>query len=911
MAFSNQALSLRKLALGCLIVLLTASCTSLNPEYVQGIIPQVAEPSILEPITVGNVFTVGEPIRIGVNAAGSRLTFELRDVHGVVVKKGSRNLARGVLELRLPRGEQGFYRLKVQAWRGNRLTEEAETTLAVLSPFDFANVLPDDSIFAAQTHFVQFLERPLYDPVTQRYVTPGVPRYSAAVAPLIAKAGARTVRDELPWSVVEPPEGGERGAYAFPETFDRYMRALEESGLRSLTILNYGNRLYDVDEEGIGAIPYTDEGRQGYADYGVALRDRYGTQIVEFEVWNEPNAGGAPWNRGPCNNVGPVLPNPVHIECYVELLKTTYETIKAEHPYVRITGPAGVTIPYSYLEALFRAGALDYLDAVTIHPYAAGAGAPEFAYGNPAAGFIGTTIADRVHQLRELIRRYNSGQDKPIYFTEIGWPSGNVPGAVSELSQAKYLVRMYAMAIASGVEKVFWYEFVNNGLERDRPGQNYGLVHIEGDPLGSFTPKPSFVAYAVAAQQLTGAHFVSETATPSGVWRYTFARDGATTDLIWLPADTNVNSARQVVTLHADGPLTVTDMVGKTRHYTPLDGKVYLTVSGDPIYVSGPLIDVTDGAALSLEPGPSSTPLVLTVDNRGGTKPLHAIFDLSGEGRAYPVLAQPGEVVRREVALSGEPGLRTVFADVTVRGQLVGTLSRSVYIVNPAELPFAENVLYGDTFPYPGTRGLSLRGMPPEIDNTSLGATYTGFAPAQFVVSSIDLANSVNDGRSGALRVAPPAGADVTLVLPVPARRFSAEVDLVPFTGSGDGSRNVGLFLTSAGEGNFFNSPVAFRAGIGLLNNHSLRVQKRGGNQHLTPVGELTDYAPDNWNRLRLDVDLDAGTITIFFNGVMEGSHRFLDLERVEFVGLEAAPGTGGGTAYLDNFSVSPLEGGQ
>ena len=530
---------------------------------------------------------------------------------------------------------------------------------------------------------------------------------------------------------------------------------------------------------------------------------------------------------------------------------------------------------------------------------------PSFTYNNPA--FIGTSLEDRARQLRNLIRQYNGGEDKPIYFSEIGWPTGAATRTVSELGQAKFLTRAYVLSLAVRVDKVFWYDFVNDGAEDDKREQNFGLIHAAIDPNGAYTPKPGYVAYAVAARQLTGATFASKDSAPEGVMNYRFSTASGDLRVLWLPEDTDVNSASKSVVLKTSSTLTVTNMVGKTKTYTPINGEVYLTISGEPVYVSGSLSAVSEAPRLRLESGTPEAPLLLVVDNSAGTKPLHANFQLEGENRTYPVLAQPGEVIRKPAVLEGPLGLRTVYADVTVQGKLVANLYQSVYVTDPATLPFPEDAFYGDTFPYPDTRGESLQGDPPQLDTTGQSVTYSGFAPAQFVPTSVAVANDLNDGGAGALQLTPPANAAVTLTLPVPARRFAAEVDLVPFSGDGDGGRNLGLALLGTPDGNFFNSPVAVRVGVGMLRNANLRVQKRGGNQFTTPVSELSGYDATNWNRLRLEVDLDAGTITVFFNGATVGSYSFAGLTDVAYIALDAAPGGTAGTGYLDTLVVTPL----
>jgi hypothetical protein len=622
----------------------------------------------IEQTKLGNVFLDNEQAVFGLQTKGDSISWEVYDLWNTKIAEGKRAAGSGELRLTLPIKELGYYLLKVSALEDGEVIDQVENSFSILSPYNFDNI--NDSRFAIGTHFGQFKERPEYNPETGQYETRGVPNQDPEMVPLIKMAGVNQVRDELPWNNVEP----EKGKYVFPDTYNDYIGELERHGLSSLSIFNYGNKLYDVDKHGIGAAPYTDEGREAYANYGKALLDQYGSQIKDVEVWNEYN-GNAPWNRGPCR---------MDTKCYYEMLKETYTTVKAAHPDVRVTGPAGVTLPYGWLENLFKLGALEYLDVVTVHPYGF-PNSPEKGYKGPNLKGVG--LEARIQQLQELIKKYNNGESKPIYFTEIGWGTQqNDPRGVKERTQAQYLVRTHVMSFAAGVEKVFWYEFKNSKVLPEGPGANFGMVRHEKDPKGKYAPKPSYVSYSVMTRQLSEAEFVSKDSTPEDVRSYVFRKGDQDTRVIWTAEES------QNITVESDEAVTVTDMMGKEETYHPYEGKVYLTVSEDPLYVKGNVKGISVGSMVSLNNDQAVTgekiPLTLTVDNSESSRSVPVKLDIHGEKVPFVLTAKKGEKLEKEVLVRGQdmPGTRKVIADVRIRGKLAGKVSTEVEILEPLNL---------------------------------------------------------------------------------------------------------------------------------------------------------------------------------------------------------------------------------
>lgn len=603
---------------------------------------QTASPApALQSTALGNVFTVGQPVRLELKGAAVRWT--LRDANGVPLRTGQAGA--GVLDLgALP---AGMYVLEVSAG-----SDYARTTLAVLSP------LPADPVrqgaFSLVTHFGQFQTPPKWDAAAGRYVEGGAGRYDPRLADLAALAGAGSVRDELPWNIVEPA----RGAYVFPPPHQAYLGALREQKLNLYSILNYGNRLYDKDAEGVGAAPFTDEGRQAYANYAAALV-RAWPHIREVEVWNEFNSD-APWNRGPCKS------DP---ECYAKMLEVVYRTVKAARPEVQVTGPAAVTIPYEWLERLFALGALRHLDAVTVHPYRY----PESPEGLEAD----------LGRLDTLIRQHNGGQPKPIILSEIGWPTHVGDRNVSERTQAQYLVRAHLHAFAGGATRLVWYDLMNDGPVPTNVEHNFGLIRFSTDPQGAFTPKPAFAAYATLSRQLSARRYAGQVAGPPGTFHYRFTgQGGPEVRVLWAKEPVNVR-------VRASGPLTVTDLYGRGAVYTPQGGSVQLTLGGDPLYVSGPLEGLEAGGAygLSVSGTESRAPLSARLTWAGVAAPTRV--DLAGGGDPQA----GGGALTFTLPARGGPGDTPVVADVYQGEHRVARLVAEVSLRDPLTIePLAPDV---------------------------------------------------------------------------------------------------------------------------------------------------------------------------------------------------------------------------
>ena len=490
----------------------------------------------LTPLKLGNVFLEGEPFRVGANSSGA---WTLTNLAGEIVQRG-RHESAGELSVELPQGERGHYTLSFVPASSKK---PVKTPLAVLEPFDFDTVA--DSPFGVCTHFGQ-LTGPDTDLASRSKESP-------EVVPLLRLGGFKTHRDELTWKRNEPV----RGTCVFPDAHRHYMATCGSHGVESLIILNYNNRHYDG-----GNTPHTDDGLDGFADYARRIVRQYGDQLRAVEVWNEFNGSFSK---------GPAAKRP---DAYLKILERTYRAVKAERPDLTVVAPAAVTLPFGWLEQLFKLGALEYIDAVSVHPYS-------FPRQPDTRKESLSTLLLR---LQDLIKKYNHGEPKPLQLTELGWPTQRGPQGVSGLDSARYAVRSFVTSLAIGVEKVYWYTLLNTGMNRTNREHNFGLLRHPDDPLGAYTPKPAYVALAVLARQLTGATFVKQERTPDPVYSFLFERAGKPLRVMWTPRR-RAQETSAVVDLSnysADAPPTVMDMMGKVR-----EADSSLTLTGSPVYVCG------------------------------------------------------------------------------------------------------------------------------------------------------------------------------------------------------------------------------------------------------------------------------------------------------------------------------------
>lgn len=347
----------------------------------------------------------------------------------------------------------------------------------------------------AQTHFAQY--------------------WSTKYLQRAADIGVSNIRDEQYWDQVETTAG----VYTFPAHLTNYMSMAANLNIEPLITLSFANSLYDG-----GNTPHTDAGRQAYKNYCLAVINQYGSQIKAVEIWNEYNGSFA---TGPATADRPFY--------YTEMLKVVYTAIKAVRPDITVVGGGMISIPYGFFKKMFDYGALDYMDALSFHPY------------HPYPEQIPLEIAD----LKALIATY--GKSTPLWATEFG------SHALDGNLQAGYLIKTATLLAASGVEYASWYLLIN-----DSSFPTMGLLN--GDDTG--TVKPSAAAFQLFDNTLSPLGIPTKVAFANPhVFAYRYA---ANKHVVWGNGEG----------CEFSGNFTITDSMGVALPSVT-------TLTTDPVVVTG------------------------------------------------------------------------------------------------------------------------------------------------------------------------------------------------------------------------------------------------------------------------------------------------------------------------------------
>lgn len=512
----------------------------------------------------GNVYLRSEKIDIGVSTGIRLLGFEVRGYYGDIIKKGYVKTEKGKANLNFDDLDLGHYSLKVFATDESGIKHNlAETFFGIIEDYDFMKVLYSESPFGINTSYYKPYEG--WDP--------------NATAEMIYRMGARNIRDGVGWRTTEP----KKGQYVVfqPETIEIF----KKYGMTQLFAAGYSNDLYDN-----GGTPWTKEGLDAFAKYIKALYDLHDGYVQYVDVYNEywaPTFGDSGGSKSEADCL------PVN---YYNMVRDTWNAVKPSYPDSMLGIVVGNSTTYkAWTEEFFGYGGLKYGDYIQYHTYTK---TPE------------KDITADVKFLNETMEKY--GKKLPIWLDETGHHTASEAQGITTREQGNLVPRLNVVAFAGGVEKVYIYNFMNNGLMTVDNEDNFGLVYNLESEYGAYVPKEGYVTYANMTRQLTDVRF-KEDKSQGDVIHYVFANKDRQVDVLYSLKETPV-------TLLTKKPVKVTDIVGKVNTYEPLNGKVYLDLCSDVLYVEGDFELVNE-----------AIPMDITVKNAViGTK-TKMDFDAKGE----------------------------------------------------------------------------------------------------------------------------------------------------------------------------------------------------------------------------------------------------------------------------------------
>jgi hypothetical protein len=291
---------------------------------------------------------------------------------------------------------------------------------------------------------------------------------------MLAAGGFHWVRMDCAWGATEKRPG----EYDF-SAYDRLLAALEAQNLRALFILDYGNSLYEPE-----SAVASEAGRRAFSRWAAAAAVHFRGHGILWEIWNEPN--GSFWKPR------------ANVTDYAALALAAAKAIRAAAPEETVVGPATSGVDFQFLESCFKAGLLNYWDAVSVHPYRQSA--PESAEAE-------------YRKLRALITHY-APKEKSIPILSGEWGYSGVWQNFDETNQGRMLARQWLFNLANHIPLSIWYDWHDDGNDPKEPEHHFGTVANAYHGSGStvYEPKPAYLAAKTLTSVLHGFQFTKRLA---------------------------------------------------------------------------------------------------------------------------------------------------------------------------------------------------------------------------------------------------------------------------------------------------------------------------------------------------------------------------------------------------------------
>ena len=299
--------------------------------------------------------------------------------------------------------------------------------------------------------------------------------------------GVKWVRWDIDWSVIQSNGVSD---FRWEET-DRVAATAKKYGINSLGIITYTPK-WARDSVCVDKFSCQPADPKVFAVFAGKVALRYKDLIIYWEIWNEPNVPNF-WTPKP------------NVMKYFDILREAYWEVKKNNPQSIILSGGlapsgdeadGSISPFTFMSALYTAGANQYFDAVALHPYTYPISPDYQASWNHWKDLVS------VHQ----IMVDNGDVAKKIWITEFGAATGGpgVPFPTNQPSGFKYNYdfmtegAQYDMLVEATTYYVqntdwmgpfFWYSLHDNGTSKETPENFFGLLRYD------WSKKPAYDTY--------------------------------------------------------------------------------------------------------------------------------------------------------------------------------------------------------------------------------------------------------------------------------------------------------------------------------------------------------------------------------------------------------------------------------
>lgn len=320
--------------------------------------------------------------------------------------------------------------------------------------------------------------------------------YSSA-SKLLREAGFGWVRERMLWGSVEP----ERGVYNWG-SYDACINAEAKEGL---FIDDIFHSIPAWARAGHATNRFPHDLRDAY-QFCKTLAVHYKGKIEAWEVWNEADGGFSVDNA----------------DAYAAFLKACYLGFKAGDSQIQIAQVSFANPASQYETNFYQNDTQAYFDIYNYHVYA-----------NPMEFSV------RADGHFQILKKYGVG-NKPVWVTEAGISLPEENGGLNEneqREQADFIPKAYAMSLAAGTNKHFFFVFpyyLENGVE-------FGTL------TKHLLPLPGYSALAASAHFLGSAKYLGKLSLglPSNVTAQAFQNQSHGVIVMWkdgAPEPVSLNS---------------------------------------------------------------------------------------------------------------------------------------------------------------------------------------------------------------------------------------------------------------------------------------------------------------------------------------------------------------------------------
>lgn len=287
-------------------------------------------------------------------------------------------------------------------------------------------------------------------------------QYDLRYIPWLNNLGVNSARVDITWALLTNED-------MRIDPNKRNLKLLLDSPLyltNTLAILSYGHPNYQSS-----ARPKDNKSIDAFSQYCQDAVSHLARRTDFYEVWNEWDIIGM--------GSTPIQEGKGKPEDYVRLLSNCVPKIRAvnSRAFILAGAMSGIGKSDDFFIRLLKAGLLNYCDGISIHPY----------FFGDCNRFPEVALPSRINQVDNWLRIVPKNKKRPIFITELGWPTYDAKNGVSFSEQAKWLTRsLLVLSLNSNIKGVWIYELIDSKYDPNDKEANFGLLKWDGEPKPSY-----------------------------------------------------------------------------------------------------------------------------------------------------------------------------------------------------------------------------------------------------------------------------------------------------------------------------------------------------------------------------------------------------------------------------------------